>query len=111
MVYLIYRDEPYELDFSKDYEFSRAMAEEHWKAGARNAQHHCSSGKAAKATESGANTFDLTEPSRAGACAAPGAGGREGDHSMKVAEIRCTIRLLVALSLRADASFTNTRAS
>ena len=62
IVHLIYRDKPYELD-SKDYEFSRAMVEEHWQAGARDMRNTIAHPEwLQSATENGITTFDLTEP-------------------------------------------------
>lgn len=62
IVHLIYRDKPYELD-SKDYEFSRAMVEEHWAAGARDMRNTIAHPEwLQSATENGVTTFDLTEP-------------------------------------------------
>lgn len=62
IVHLIYRDKPYELD-SKDYEFSRAMVDEHWEAGARDMRNTIAHPEwLRKATENGVTTFDLTEP-------------------------------------------------
>jgi NTE family protein len=62
IVHLIYRDKPYELD-SKDYEFSRAMVEEHWQAGARDMRNTIAHPEwLLSATENGVTTFDLTEP-------------------------------------------------
>ena len=62
IVHLIYRDKPYELD-SKDYEFSRAMVEEHWEAGARDMRNTIAHPEwLRRATENGVTTFDLTEP-------------------------------------------------
>lgn len=62
IVHLIYRDKPYELD-SKDYEFSRAMVEEHWEAGARDMRNTIAHPEwLQSATENGVTTFDLGEP-------------------------------------------------
>lgn len=62
IVHLIYRDKPYELD-SKDYEFSRAMVNEHWEAGARDMRNTTAHPEwLQKATENSITTFDLTEP-------------------------------------------------
>ena len=62
IVHLIYRDKPYELD-SKDYEFSRAMVEEHWQAGARDMRNTIAHPEWLQtATSDGVTTFDLTEP-------------------------------------------------
>jgi NTE family protein len=62
IVHLIYRDKPYELD-SKDYEFSRAMVEEHWQAGARDMRNTIAHPEWLQtATQNGITTFDLTEP-------------------------------------------------
>jgi NTE family protein len=62
IVHLIYRDKPYELD-SKDYEFSRAMVEEHWQAGVRDMRNTIAHPEwLQSATENGVTTFDLTEP-------------------------------------------------
>ncbi|MDB5954711.1 patatin-like phospholipase family protein [Ramlibacter sp.] len=62
IVHLIYRDKPYELD-SKDYEFSRAMVEEHWQAGARDMRNTIAHPEwLQRATQDGVTTFDLTEP-------------------------------------------------
>ena len=62
IVHLIYRDKPYELD-SKDYEFSRAMVEEHWQAGARDMRNTIAHPEWLQtATENGVTTFDLAEP-------------------------------------------------
>jgi NTE family protein len=63
-VHLIYRDKPYERD-SKDYEFSRAMVEEHWLAGIRDMRNTIAHPEwLEKATADGVTTFDLTEPGR-----------------------------------------------
>ena len=60
--HLIYRDKPYELD-SKDYEFSRAMVQEHWQAGARDMRSTIAHPEwLQSATQDGVTTFDLTEP-------------------------------------------------
>jgi NTE family protein len=62
IVHLIYRDKAYELD-SKDYEFSRAMVEEHWEAGARDMRNTIAHPEwLQSATQDGVTTFDLTEP-------------------------------------------------
>jgi NTE family protein len=62
IVHLIYRDRPYERD-SKDYEFSRAMVEEHWEAGARDMRNTIAHPEwLERATQDGVTTFDLTEP-------------------------------------------------
>jgi NTE family protein len=62
IVHLIYRDKPYEAD-SKDYEFSRAMVEEHWEAGARDMRNTIAHPEwLQRATDNGVTTFDLTEP-------------------------------------------------
>ena len=62
IVHLIYRDKPYELD-SKDYEFSRAMVEEHWQAGARDMRNTIAHPEWLRSeTQNGITTFDLTEP-------------------------------------------------
>jgi NTE family protein len=62
IVHLIYRDKAYELD-SKDYEFSRAMVEEHWEAGARDMRNTIAHPEwLERATQDGVTTFDLTEP-------------------------------------------------
>jgi NTE family protein len=62
IVHLIYRDKLYELD-SKDYEFSRAMVEEHWDAGARDMRTTIAHPEwLQSATENGVTTFDLCEP-------------------------------------------------
>ncbi|MDB5880957.1 MAG: Patatin [Ramlibacter sp.] len=62
IVHLIYRDKPYELE-SKDYEFSRAMVEEHWQAGARDMRTTIAHPEwLQSATENGVTTFDLCEP-------------------------------------------------
>jgi NTE family protein len=62
IVHLIYRDKPYELD-SKDYEFSRAMVEEHWEAGARDMRSTISHPEWLRsAAANGVTTFDLEEP-------------------------------------------------
>ena len=62
IVHLIYRDKPYELD-SKDYEFSRAMVEEHWAAGARDMRNTIAHPEwLERATDNGVTTYDLTEP-------------------------------------------------
>jgi NTE family protein len=62
IVHLIYRDKPYELD-TKDYEFSRAMVNEHWEAGVRDMQNTISHPEwLRRATANGVTTFDLTEP-------------------------------------------------
>jgi NTE family protein len=62
IVHLIYRDKPYELD-SKDYEFSRAMVEEHWMAGMRDMRNTIAHPEwLQSATENGVTTFDLAEP-------------------------------------------------
>ena len=59
--HLIYRDKPYELD-SKDYEFSRAMMQEHWAAGARDLRDTMAHPEWLRsATRDGVTTFDLTE--------------------------------------------------
>jgi NTE family protein len=61
IVHLIYRDKPYELD-TKDYEFSRAMVNEHWEAGARDMRNTISHPEwLRQATANGVTTFDLTE--------------------------------------------------
>ncbi len=65
IVHLIYRDKPYELD-SKDYEFSRAMVEEHWQAGARDMRNTIAHPEwLQSATQDGVTTFDLGEPGAA----------------------------------------------
>jgi NTE family protein len=65
IVHLIYRDKPYELD-SKDYEFSRAMVDEHWQAGVRDMRNTIAHPEwLQSATENGITTFDLTEPGEA----------------------------------------------
>jgi NTE family protein len=62
IVHLIYRDKPYELD-SKDYEFSRAMVQEHWQAGERDMRNTIAHPEWMRsATADGVTTFDLTEP-------------------------------------------------
>ena len=63
IVHLIYRDKPYELD-SKDYEFSRAMVEEHWEAGARDMRNTLAHPEWLQSAGqvNGVTTFDLTEP-------------------------------------------------
>lgn len=62
IVHLIYRDKAYELD-SKDYEFSRAMVEEHWEAGARDMRNTIAHPEwLQRATDNGITTFDLCEP-------------------------------------------------
>ena len=62
IVHLIYRDKPYELD-SKDYEFSRAMVEEHWEAGARDMRSTVAHPEWLEtASANGVTTFDLSEP-------------------------------------------------
>jgi NTE family protein len=62
IVHLIYRDKPYELD-SKDYEFSRAMVQEHWQAGERDMRNTIAHPEWLRsATADGVTTFDLTEP-------------------------------------------------
>jgi NTE family protein len=62
IVHLIYRDKPYELD-SKDYEFSRAMVEEHWQAGARDMRNTIAHPEwLQSASDNGITTYDLTEP-------------------------------------------------
>ncbi|GAC1527894.1 MAG: patatin-like phospholipase family protein [Ramlibacter sp.] len=62
IVHLIYRDKPYELD-SKDYEFSRAMVQEHWQAGVRDMRNTVAHPEwLQSATQNGVTTFDLTEP-------------------------------------------------
>jgi NTE family protein len=62
IVHLIYRDKPYELD-TKDYEFSRAMVQEHWQAGARDMRNTVAHPEwLQSATQNGITTFDLTEP-------------------------------------------------
>jgi NTE family protein len=62
IVHLIYRDKPYELE-SKDYEFSRAMVEEHWQAGGRDMRMTIAHPEwLQSATENGVTTFDLCEP-------------------------------------------------
>lgn len=64
IVHLIYRDKPYELD-SKDYEFSRAMVDEHWQAGMRDMRNTIAHPEwLESATADGVTTFDLTEPGR-----------------------------------------------
>jgi NTE family protein len=61
IVHLIYRDRPYERD-SKDYEFSRAMVEEHWEAGARDMRNTIAHPEwLERATQDGVTTFDLGE--------------------------------------------------
>ena len=61
IVHLIYRDKPYELD-SKDYEFSRAMVDEHWQAGMRDMRNTIAHPEwLESATADGVTTFDLTE--------------------------------------------------
>jgi NTE family protein len=62
IVHLIYRDKPYELD-TKDYEFSRAMVNEHWEAGVRDMRNTTAHPEwLQRATANGITTFDLTEP-------------------------------------------------
>jgi NTE family protein len=62
IVHLIYRDKPYELD-SKDYEFSRAMVDEHWEAGARDMRNTIAHPQwLHSAAANGVTTFDLEEP-------------------------------------------------
>jgi NTE family protein len=62
IVHLIYRNKPYELD-SKDYEFSRAMVEEHWQAGVRDMRNTIAHPEwLSSATDNGVTTFDLAEP-------------------------------------------------
>ena len=62
IVHLIYRNKPYELD-SKDYEFSRAMVQEHWDAGGRDMRATVAHPEWLKrATENGVTTYDLAEP-------------------------------------------------
>jgi NTE family protein len=62
IVHLIYRNKPYEVD-SKDYEFSRAMVEEHWQAGVRDMRSTIAHPEwLQRATENGVTTFDLSEP-------------------------------------------------
>jgi NTE family protein len=62
IVHLIYRDKPYELD-TKDYEFSRAMVQEHWQAGVRDMRNTIAHPEWLQgATENGVTTLDLTEP-------------------------------------------------
>ena len=62
IVHLIYRDKPYELD-SKDYEFSRAMVQEHWQAGERDMRNTIAHPEWMRsATADGVTTYDLTEP-------------------------------------------------
>ncbi|RZI93980.1 MAG: patatin-like phospholipase family protein, partial [Variovorax sp.] len=61
--HLIYRDRPYEVD-SKDYEFSRAMVEEHWVAGERDMRATLARPEALRSDVQthGVTTFDLGEP-------------------------------------------------
>jgi NTE family protein len=62
IVHLIYRDKAYEQDW-KDYEFSRAMVEEHWEAGARDMRNTIAHPEwLQRATDNGITTFDLCEP-------------------------------------------------
>jgi NTE family protein len=62
IVHLIYRNKPYELD-SKDYEFSRAMVDEHWQAGVRDMRNTIAHPEwLSSATDNGVTTFDLAEP-------------------------------------------------
>ena len=62
IVHLIYRNKPYELD-TKDYEFSRAMVNEHWEAGVRDMRHTISHPEWLQhATANGITTFDMAEP-------------------------------------------------
>jgi NTE family protein len=76
IVHLIYRDKPYELD-SKDYEFSRAMVDEHWEAGARDMRNTVAHPEwLERAAENGVTTFDLTEPGP-GKVRRPGPGTQE----------------------------------
>ena len=62
IVHLIYRNKPYELD-TKDYEFSRAMVNEHWEAGVRDMRNTISHPEWLRhATANGITTFDMAEP-------------------------------------------------
>lgn len=62
IVHLIYRNKPYELD-TKDYEFSRAMVNEHWGAGVRDMRNTISHPEWLQhATANGITTFDMAEP-------------------------------------------------
>ena len=62
IVHLIYRNKAYELD-SKDYEFSRAMVEEHWEAGVRDMRNTIAHPEWLNSTtDNGVTTFDLAEP-------------------------------------------------
>jgi len=60
-VHLIYRVQKYEGS-SKDYEFSRATMEEHWRAGRRDANHSLSRPAVFRRADAlhGVATFDLT---------------------------------------------------